>query len=427
MRVLYTVLLHIAAPFVLLRLLWKSRKQIEYRRRIGERFGFVRRARDGVAVWVHAVSVGETLAAAPFIEALIARHGEGRVWVTTTTPTGSERAVAAFGQRVRHSYAPYDLPFAVWLFLWLVKPQRVVIMETELWPNLFHACARRELPLVIANARLSQRSFRGYSFLHGFFESVLCNCTVIAAQSAADAERFRALGAPAKRVQAIGNIKLDIEPPAAQVEQGQALRLRLGRTRPVWIAASTHAGEEEAALAAHRRVLARYSEAALILVPRHPQRFPELWKWLTLSRLRLAPRSAIGAAGAPGDLRDVQILFGDSMGEMFTYLAASDIAFVGGSLAAIGGHNVLEPAALKLPVLFGPHMSNFVSARELLLTANAALEVADANALAEAVIALLADPERRARMGTAAEAAIAANRGALQRLLALLDSLTPAR
>jgi 3-deoxy-D-manno-octulosonic-acid transferase len=425
MRLLYSVLLHLAAPFVLLRLLWKSRKQVEYRRRIGERFGMVRRARDGVAVWVHAVSVGETLAAAPFIEALIARHGEGRVWVTTTTPTGSERVVAAFGTRVRHSYAPYDLPFAVALFLWLVKPQRVVVMETELWPNLFRACARRRIPLLIANARLSPRSFRGYSVFRGFFARVLNDCALIAAQSPEDAERFRALGASPTRVLAVGNIKLDIEPPAARIEQGRLLRQRLGRLRPVWIAASTHPGEEEAALDAHRRILARQPEAALILVPRHPQRFPDLWKWLTTSGLRLAPRSAIGNAGAPGDLRDVQILFGDSMGEMFAYLAAADLAFVGGSLAAIGGHNVLEPAALKLPVLFGPHMTNFMAARELLLKADAALEISDAGILADAVLALFADADRRARMGAAGEAAIAANRGALQRLLTLLDTLQP--
>jgi 3-deoxy-D-manno-octulosonic-acid transferase len=246
---------------------------------------------------------------------------------------------------------------------------------------------------------------------------------LIAAQSPEDADRFRALGAAPARVQAVGNIKLDIEPPAARIEQGRLLRQRLGRSRPVWIAASTHPGEEEAALDAHRRVLARQPEAALILVPRHPQRFPDLWKWLTTSGLRLAPRSAIGNAGAPGDLRDVQILFGDSMGEMFAYLAASDIAFVGGSLAAIGGHNVLEPAALKLPVLFGPHMANFMAARELLLKADAALEITDADTLADAVLDLFADADRRTRMGAAGEAAIAANRGALQRLLALLDTL----
>jgi 3-deoxy-D-manno-octulosonic-acid transferase len=423
MRILYTLLLHLAAPLVLLRLWWKGRRQPAYRQRIAERFGGVGAARPGVAVWVHAVSVGETLAAVPFIEALIARHGEGRVWVTTTTPTGSERVAAAFGARVRHSYAPYDLPWAVALFLHRVRPQRVVVMETELWPNLFRGCARRGIPLLIANGRLSDRSFRRYRLLRGFFGDVLQQVSVVAAQSSQDAERFVALGADASRVQAIGNIKLDVDPPPAQLDAGQVLRRRLGRTRPVWIAASTHEGEEATAMLAHAQVLKRFGDAVLILVPRHPQRFAELWKWLTTSGLRMVPRSALHDDGQPGDLRDVQVLFGDSMGEMFRYLGAADVAFVGGSLAKVGGHNVLEPAGLGLPVLFGPHMSNFQAARTLLLDAGAAREIVDADSLAAAVIELFTDPARRAAMGTAGQAAIAANRGALQRLLALVDAL----
>jgi 3-deoxy-D-manno-octulosonic-acid transferase len=419
LRSLYTVLLHIAAPFVLLRLLWKSRLQPGYRRRIGERFGFVTPVPEGVAVWVHAVSVGETLAAVPLIEALVARHGEGRVWVTTTTPTGSERVAAALKGRVRHSYAPYDLPWAVALFLARVRPQRVVIMETELWPNLFRACARRGIPLVIANGRLSRRSFRGYMRLRLFFADVLGDCAAIGAQSGPDARRFHALGA--SRVHAVGNIKFDVNPPAAQIERGRELRARLGESRPVWIAASTHPGEEGAALAAHRQVLVQHPDAVLILVPRHPQRFAELQRTLAASGLRVTARSAIGDTGAANDLRHTQLLFGDSMGEMFMYLAAADLAFVGGSLADIGGHNVLEPAALALPVLFGPHMSNFAAARLLLLGASAAIEVRDGADLEKQVVALLGDAVQRRAMGLAAAAAVTANRGARERLLELIE------
>src|SRR3569833_1285653 len=285
LRLLYTLLLYLAAPVVLLRLLWKSHLQPAYRQRIGERFGFVP-ASHNVAAWVHAVSVGETMAAVPLIEALIARHGEGRIWVTTTTPTGSERVVAAFGSRVRHSYAPYDLPDAVARFLARVRPQRVVVMETELWPTLFRACARRRIPLLIANGRLSQRSFRGYGRLAGFFSSVLNDCAVIAAQSNEDGERFLALGTEISKVADVGNIKFDVDPPTDRIELGKALRRRLGPSRPVWIAASTHPGEETAALDAHQRVLKRFPDAVLILVPRHPQRFPELLRTLNSGRLR---------------------------------------------------------------------------------------------------------------------------------------------
>ena len=426
LRLVYALLLYLAAPFVLLRLLWKSRLQPAYRRRIGERFGVVPRS-DGVAVWVHAVSVGETLAAVPLIEALIGRHGERRVWVTTTTPTGSERVLAAFGTRVHHSYVPYDLPDAVARFLTRVRPQRALIMETELWPTLFRACAQRGIPLMIANGRLSVRSFRGYGRFRSFFAEVLNDCAIIAAQSAADRERFLALGTAASKVADAGNIKFDVDPPMARLVQGRELRCRLGTQRPVWIAASTHPGEESAAVRAHQRVLQRFADAALILVPRHPQRFDEVLRSLQGSGLQVSTRSALADAGTPDELAGVQWLFGDSMGEMFMYLAMADVAFVGGSLVPIGGHNVLEPAAIGLPVLFGPHMSNFVAARDLLLQAGAAQQVVDADGLASALIRLFADAEQRRSMGQAGEAAVTANRGAKQRLLDLIEALPAKR
>jgi len=419
MRLAYTVLLYLLSPFVLLRLLWRSRELRAYRERIPERFGFVERAPEGVAVWVHAVSVGEAIAALPLIEALLERHGERQVWVTTMTPTGSARVVASLGNRVRHSYVPYDLPGAVARFLDRARPRLVVVMETELWPTLFRAVARRGIPLVIANARLSPRSFAGYSRIRNAIARVLGDCAMVAAQSDADADRFRALGAP--RVSVMGNIKFDMAVPEDKVHAGRELRERLGASRPVWIAASTHEGEEEQALAAHAQVLEKIPDAMLILVPRHPQRFDAAAKAIEKGGMRFARRSAPTAAASP------QVLLGDSMGEMFMYFAAADVAFVGGSLVGVGGHNVLEPAALGLPVLFGPHMFNFLPARELLLQSKAGTEIADSRTLAGALLELFAAPRRAQEMGLAGRRAVEANRGALDRLLRVLTQINAAQ
>lgn len=411
MRALYTFLLYLLTPVVLLRLLWRSRELADYRRRWGERFGFVPRAPDGVAVWVHAVSVGESLAALPLIRALVAEHGAGRVWVTTTTPTGSARVRDSLGTQVRHSYAPYDLPDAVARFLARVQPRQVVVMETELWPNLFRALSRRRIPLVIANARLSPRSFAGYSRVRGFASATLAGCTHIAAQSEADAERFRALGAASSRVSVMGNIKFDLELPQAQIEQGRALfGSAAGGT---WIAASTHEGEDEIALRAHAELRRTRPQSRLILVPRHPQRFDAVAKLIEQHGFTCVRRSAGGA------FENAPVLLGDSMGEMLAYYAAADVACVGGSFVPVGGHNVLEPAALGLPVVFGPHMHNFVAARDLLLARGAAVQIG-ADALASQLIALLGDRCRREEMGEAGRAAVEANRGALRKLQAVL-------
>lgn len=412
MRALYTVLLYVITPLILLRLLWRGLALRDYWQRWGERFGHVR-ATEPVAVWVHAVSVGEALAAAPMVRELVTTHGERRVLVTTTTPTGSARVRDALGDTVQHVYAPYDLPHVVSRFLARMQPQRVVVMETELWPNLFAALGRRGVPLFIVNARLSPGSFRGYQRVRGFARATLAHCRKVLAQSAADAERFAALGAP--RVEATGNIKFDLHIGDGAVRQGERLRRRLGENRFVWAAVSTHDGEEAAAVAAHRELLQARADAALILVPRHPQRFDEAARTVTGGGLSVLRRSAVDdAEDAP---LHADVLIGDSMGEMFMYLAAADAVFVGGSLVPVGGHNVLEPAALARPVLFGPQMHNFVEARELLLGAEAAIEVESSDKLAAAVTELAADPTRRQRLGEAGRAAVNANRGALARVL----------
>ncbi|MDP3859508.1 MAG: lipid IV(A) 3-deoxy-D-manno-octulosonic acid transferase [Stagnimonas sp.] len=422
MRSLYTLLLTLLTPLIVLRLWLKGRELPAYRQRIGERFGRVPAAPEGVAVWVHAVSVGESLAALPLIQALVAEHGERRVWVTTTTPTGSERVLAALGDRVRHSYAPYDLPTVVARFLDRARPGKVVVMETELWPNLFGACAKRGIPILIANARLSPRSFKGYGRVAGFTRATLGDTAHIAAQSPLDAERFQALGAP--RVSVAGNLKFDLAIPELQLARGQRIRTLLGAGRPVWVAASTHEGEDEIALAAHLQVLKRLPEALLILVPRHPQRFDAVAKLVGRFGLSLQRRSELDfpqePRPSPVSHLPSPVLLGDSMGEMLAYLEASDLAFVGGSFVPVGGHNILEPAALGKPVLFGPQMHNFLPARELLLGCEAAQELAEPGALGEAVLQLLAHPAQRQAMGEAGRAAIAANRGALERLLQLI-------
>ncbi len=418
-RILYTVLLYLITPLVILRLLWRSRRQIGYRQRICERFGYVPKPPQGIAVWVHAVSVGEALAALPLIRQLIETHGANRVWVTTTTPTGSERVIANLGDQVLHSYAPYDLPAAVARFLDQAQPQQVIIMETELWPNLFSALRARKIPLLIANARLSPRSFKGYSRVSSFARSVLADTTLIAAQSALDGQRFTALGA--RHVEVTGNIKFDIDPPQVQISAGQQLRKLIGPDRPIWIAASTHADEELAALAAQERILNNFPDALLILVPRHPQRFDVVARQIRESGLAGVRRSAL-----PAELDQMQVLLGDSLGEMWMYLQASDIAFVGGSLVDVGGHNVLEPAALARPVLFGPHMHNFLAARDLLLACGAAQEISDAAALAKAVINGFSAPEAAQAMGAKGREAVHCNRGALAKLLACLPQIQAA-
>ncbi len=411
MRLLYTTLLYLLVPFVLLRLLWRGFQLHDYWRRWNERFGFVSRPEQDVAVWVHAVSVGESLAALPLIRALVAKHGERRVLVTTMTPTGSARVREALGSKVLHTYVPYDLPDAVARYIKRMRPQQVVVMETELWPNLFRALARRKIPLTIANARLSPRSFRGYSRFRGSISGVLADCSCIAAQSEADAQRFRLIGAAASKVSVMGNIKFDMALPEVQIEQGRALR----DGAPAWIAASTHEGEEDAALTVHREVIKTFPDARLILVPRHPQRFDAVEKLIQKTTLSMQRRSALDGS-APG----ASVLLGDSMGEMFMYFSMADIAFVGGSLVPVGGHNVLEPAALGLPVLFGPQMHNFIAARDLLLETSAAEQVSDDVKLAYAVLALMRDPARAQAMGQAGQQAVAANRGALNKLLSLL-------
>lgn len=410
MRALYGIVLYALAPFVPLRLLWRSRRNPAYRRRIGERFARFAPLPARPRLWVHAVSVGEVIAAAPLVRRLRQAYPEHAVLLTCTTPTGSAQIARLFGDTVEHVYLPYDLPHVVARFLDRTRPHLALIMETELWPNLFAACAARGVPVMLANARLSERSARGYARLSALTRETLACIDVVAAQDEDSAARFRALGAP--QVRTLGNLKYDLEIPPEAAQAGRALRKALGAARPVWIAASTHPGEPEAVLAAFAAVRKRFADAALILVPRHPERFEEAAGACLRAGYRLARRSL----GETGDAR-TDVLLGDTLGELMSLYAAADVAFVGGSLVPTGGHNPLEPAALGLPVLTGPYRSNFAAVYEALVAEGAAEVVEDADALGAAVADLLGDPTRRQEAGTAGHAVVQRNRGALARTL----------
>lgn len=412
MRHLYSILLYAALPFLLLRLMWRARRQREYLQHVRERFGFY----DGAVVpgpwlWVHAVSVGETRAAEPLISALQQRYPQHRILLTHMTPTGRETGNALYGDRVTRCYLPYDYPGAVARFLDRFRPAMGVLMETEIWPNLIHAAASRDIPLYLVNARLSERSLRGYQRTGALARDAIGGFRAIAAQSESDAARLQTLGAT--HVSVTGNLKFDLEVPAVQVEQGRALRQSAG-ARPVLLAASTREGEETLLLDAAQRAGLR--DALLVIVPRHPQRFDAVAALIAARGLRLQRRSAGEPVAA-----DTAVLLGDSMGEMFMYYAACDVVLMGGSFLPYGAHSLIEPCALGRPVIIGPSTYNFAEAAEAAVAAGAATRVNDLAAAVALALQLAADPLRAQRMGDAGLGFTAAHRGATQRVLALLD------
>lgn len=422
LRRLYTLLLRLAVPLILLRLWWRGRQTPAYRQRWRERFGLPSGARPTslAPLWFHCVSVGETLAAKPLIEAFRARHPDVPLLVTTMTPTGSACVHATWGDAVQHVYAPYDLPGAIARFLAHWRPRALVILETELWPNTIAQARVAGLPVMLANARLSVRSARGYGRAGGLARALMADLSVIAAQDAETAERFRALGAHADAVQVTGTLKIDLAVPDDLPARAQALRATWSLAgRPVWVAASTHDGEDALVLEAHRALLAAHPQILLVLVPRHPERFEAVARLIRDSGLTSVRRRQ-GVPVTPG----TAVLLGDSMGELLLWLALADAALVGGSLLPPGGgHNVLEPLALGVPALTGPHYANFQALNDSLLAAGALAVVADADALATALHALFTDPALAATRRAAGLAVIAANRGAVARQLALLEAL----
>lgn len=371
-------------------------------------------------LWIHAVSVGEVQAAAPLVRALLKKYPQRPLLVTTATPTGAQRVRALFGDSVRHAYLPYDLPGAVRRFLDRVQPSLAIVMEREIWPNLFSECERRRMPVLLASARISERSALRHRKFASLFREALSGNVTIAAQTAQDADRYRSIGA--QRVLITGNVKFDIEVPEAAREAGEKLRAAQFADRPVWVAGSTHDGEEQQLLAAHRLVIAQRPDALLVLVPRHPNRFDAVRSWLKDEQVDFAARSRDEAVTAA-----TPVLLVDTLGELVTFYATADIAFVGGSLiATVGGHNLLEPAVLQRPILVGPHNFNAPDIAQLMIESGAARQVDSAGQLAAAILELYANPAARAEMGARANAIVTDNRGALTRVMELIDPLLQA-
>jgi 3-deoxy-D-manno-octulosonic-acid transferase len=414
-RFLYTIAVFAMLPWAMLHLIWRSRRQPEYRRHWGERFGYYADRPGGKVIWIHAVSVGETRAAQPMITALRARYPNHRIVISHMTPTGRETSIALFGDTIERVYLPYDTPGAVARFLDRFRPTLGLIMETELWPNLVAACRRRKLPLLLVNARLSERSARRYARVSTLTRQALNELAAIAAQGEDDARRLRDLGAG--NVTVLGNLKFDIEPPTAQLALGLELRASIGE-RPLLLCASTREGEEALILDAWRQL--GNADVLLALVPRHPQRFDEVAALVASHGLTLCRRSA-KEVPTP----ETAVWLGDSMGELFAWYAAADVAFVGGSLLDHGGQNLIEACAVGAPVLIGPSTYNFADAAREAIGAQVAVQVASAPALVEAALGLIGDTTRRDAMATAGRAFAARHRGATARTMALIERFIP--
>lgn len=416
-RFLYTLLMYLLSPLFVLRLLWRSRANPAYRQRLDERFGCVP-ATGRPCIWLHAVSVGETIAARPLIERLLVEYPQHPLLVTTTTPTGSDTVRRLFGGRVLHCYFPYDLPDALARFLTRMQPLLLVVMETEIWPNLYAACAQRNIPLMLANARLSGRSTRGYARLASLVRETLANASLIATRDPQDSQHFQQLGAKPGQVKVCGNIKFDLQVPAAMLEQGRQLRSAWGSQRPVWVVASTHQGEDEIILRVFARLRGQFPELLLVIVPRHPERFEAVATLCVNSGLLTVRRSAGSTFST-----DTAIIVGDSMGEMLLWYAAADVAFIGGSLVAHGGHNPLEAAAFGVPVLSGEHVHNFADMFPALCQMGGAVLVRDETGLHARAQQWLQDAVLRQQAGQAAKTFFQQNQGAVDCLIHAITTL----
>lgn len=420
LRGLYSAVLYVLTPVTVYHLIWRGFRFREYFHRWSERYASYDGPVPPVDIWLHAVSVGEVNAAAPVVNALRAAHPQLRWLVTTITPTGSERVRALWGDGVEHVYVPYDLPGAVRRFLHHFRPRLALVMETELWPNLLFGCRDQGIPTYILNARLSARSLRGYRVLSPLIARVVRTVKRIGAQSADDARHFIALGADGHRVLDTGNLKFDIAAPSGLADLVQAFNAHKG-ARPAWIAASTHEGEETAVIDIHRRLRERWPALLLLWVPRHPERFPRVAEQARAAGWNVAMRRA---ATWPGG--DDAVFVVDTLGELMAFYACADVAFVGGSLQAIGGHNLLEPAAVGTAMVTGPHLHNFAEISRRLQEAGALDICVDAAAIADSIGGLLHDPALRARRAAAGRALVEQGRGALARTLQMIAADVPA-
>jgi 3-deoxy-D-manno-octulosonic-acid transferase len=411
---IYTLALWLLLPYIFLHLLWRARKQPEYLRHIGERFGFYAARGERPVLWLHAVSVGETRATQSLVTKLRAAYPGHQILLTHTTPTGRAASEQLYGDSVMRVYLPYDYPFAVQNFLNHFRPQLGVLMETEIWFNLIHACREAGVPLLLLNARMSEKSARGYARFARLTRNALNELAAVAAQTADDASRLSRLGA--KEVSVMGNLKFDIVPPPDMLELGKQLHEQFGTNRKIFLAASTREGEEALLLDAMRDL--HIPDLLLVIVPRHPQRFTEVANLIEQRGIPFLRRSANQSVPA-----NIQIVLGDSMGEMFAYYAAADLAFIGGSLLPYGGQNLIEACAVGTPVLVGPHTSNFSEATRLAIDAGAALQVGDVAGLIGELQRLLGDPVALSKMRQQCAGFVESNRGATDKSLQIIKSL----
>lgn len=409
LQFIYSQLIRLLLPFILLRLWWHGRQAPDLRNNWFHRLGFVPATR-GTVVWVHAVSVGETIAAAPMVRRLLARNPDITILMTAMTDTGLAQARKMFGDQVCYAYAPYDTPGSIRRFLDRANPRILVIMETEIWPNMIRQSRGRGVPVFLINARLSEQSARGYERVKSLAAPIVRSISWVAAQADKDAERFRRIGVAPAKVAVTGSVKFDVDIPDSVREESLALRATL-TARPVWIAGSTHGGEDTRLLAAHRQVVSVHPEALLVIVPRHPERFESVADQVSAAGFSLARRSR---SDSP---LHASVYLGDTMGELMMLYGASDIAFVGGSLIERGGHNPLEPAAWGIPVFSGPHVFNFETIYQRLLDDRGVKLVADAGELADHLIRLFSDADERKAIGERALSVVRKNRGALDKVV----------
>lgn len=415
MKTLYSVLFYALIPFIVLRLLWRSIKAPDYRRRWGERFGCYNKPFPQGVIWFHTVSVGEAEALFPLVRLFQQQLPTVRLLITTTTPTGSARVKAVLKESVEHVYLPYDIPFAVGRFIQCFRPVLAVIVETEIWPNLYGSCGENAIPLYLINARLSEKSSSRYQKIPNLIRPALSNVKTIAAQTEDDSLRFAAIGASSQQRVTIGNLKFDIEIPQDIIKNGKLLKTNVFIGRFVWMAASTHQGEEQIILSVYQTLKQIIPELLLILAPRHPERFNEVKALCESKRLAVVSRTSNNLCDATTD-----VYLADTMGDLKLLYAASDLAFIGGSLVNIGGHNILEATAAGVPVLFGPYTANFKEIAEKIVAYDAAIRCLDEEALVQAILHLYKDDGRRKVLVENGMRFLEMNRGATEKLYDLL-------
>lgn len=416
MRAFYSSLFYLLIPFILFRLIWRGIKAPAYRWRWRERFAFYNKKFPQGVIWFHAVSVGEAEALFPLVRQIQTRHPDTRLLITTTTPTGSARVKAVMKESVEHVYLPYDIPGAVSRFMQSFKPRIAVIMETEIWPNLFAYCGKNKIPLYIINARLSEKSARGYQKIPSLIHPALAQVKLIATQTQEDANRFMVIGAEIEKVETLGNIKFDVEVPPETIRQGMQLKVDLFDDRFVWLIASTHKDEEMIFMEIYKEIKQKIPELLLVIVPRHPERFSEVKKLCEQQKLSVVLRTS-----GEKSQKDTDVYLVDTMGELKLLYASSDVAFVGGSMVSVGGHNILEAAAVGVPVMFGPYMTNFKEIAREVLKQDAAIQCQNKDDIVIAIYALQAEPLYRKSLNEKGKAFVLQNQGAIARISEILD------